>query len=235
MNSIIKKNFTRRNVLLATISTLAVADGTRKVRAADSNIDEILRLYGRPDTRHVTPDLEFLREAQELRPHVPIGIDEFNTYLDELPLMRRIKAGQSQDLYHLMQWNALALDLTAQDKGKVKEPRVHDQPPLNSTVFAHYYQFKEILTGHKLVNQQGKWAFIGTPIQFPSVLDLKPVPAGSNPSDEFSKILTKLLRQLEECWKKPGVRPDIGLMFQLQDEGKKLIQQSIRPEFVWSD
>ena len=108
-------NPTRRNLLSTTISALAIAVGTRNAWATDFNIDEILRLYGRSDTRHVSPDLEFLRKSQELRPKVPINIDEFNAYLDELPLMRRIKAGQSQDLYHLMQWNALILDLTAQD------------------------------------------------------------------------------------------------------------------------
>jgi hypothetical protein len=110
-----------------------------------------------------------------------------------------------------------------------------DQPPPDSTAFAHYYAFKEILTGHKLVNESGKWSFSGMPIQFPSVLDFKPAPAGSNPSYQFNRILSQLLMKLEECWKRSGVRPDVGLMFQLHDEGKKLIQQGIRPEFAWSD
>jgi hypothetical protein len=115
MNRINRENPSRRNILSGSVSALAFAATTRGARAEDSNIDEILRLYGRPNARQVSPDLNFLREAQENRPNVPINIEDFNAYLEQLPLMRSIKAGQPQDLYHLLQWNALALDLTAQD------------------------------------------------------------------------------------------------------------------------
>jgi hypothetical protein len=109
-----------------------------------------------------------------------------------------------------------------------------DEPAPQDTTFAHYYTFKEILTGHKLVNHSGKWSFSGSPIRFPSVIYFKPAPSGSNPSAAFSTTLSQLLMQLEECWKTPGVAPDVGLMFQLQSEGKALIGGGIRPEFVWS-
>ena len=66
-----------------------------------------------------------MREAQENRPSVPVKIEDFNAYLEQLPLMRSIKSGQSQDLYHLLQWNALALDLTAQDHTNI--PGVTDK------------------------------------------------------------------------------------------------------------
>jgi hypothetical protein len=115
MSFINGKNLSRRAILTGSVSALAVAATARGAKSEDSNIDEILRLYGRPNARQESPDLKFLREAQENRPNVPINFDDFNAYLDQLPLMRRIKAGQSQDLYHLLQWNALALDLTAQD------------------------------------------------------------------------------------------------------------------------
>jgi len=47
MNSITGKNPTRRNFLSATVSTLAITAGAMNARAADSNVEEILRLYGR--------------------------------------------------------------------------------------------------------------------------------------------------------------------------------------------
>ena len=106
---------TRRTALLGAVSTLALSLFGGRLQAQTSNHDEILRLYGRSDFGKLRPDLQFLRQAQESRPAAPINLDDFNVYLDNLPLMKKIKTGQSFDLYHLMQWNALALDLTAQD------------------------------------------------------------------------------------------------------------------------
>jgi hypothetical protein len=108
-----------------------------------------------------------------------------------------------------------------------------DQPPPNAAVVAHYYAFKEILRGNKLVNQSGKWSFSGAPIRFPSVFDFKPAPSGSNACDKFRKILSQLLTKLETCWTTPGVRPDVNMMLDLRTEGEILIKQGIRPEFVW--
>ena len=105
----------RRTVLFGTASTLALLMFSGRLHAQTSNADEILRLYGRSEPGKLRPDLQFLRQAQENRPAVPINLDDFNVYLDSLPLMKKIKNGQSFELYHLTQWNALALDLTAQD------------------------------------------------------------------------------------------------------------------------
>jgi PAP2 superfamily len=105
----------RRRFFSYSVHALAFAAMTAGARADDSNVDEILRLYGRPTTHEGPPDLEFLRQAQENRLNVPITLEDFNIYLDQLPLIQHIRSGQSPDLYHLMQWNALALDLTAQD------------------------------------------------------------------------------------------------------------------------
>jgi hypothetical protein len=41
-----------------------------------------------------------------------------------------------------------------------------DEPPADTSQFAHYYTFKEIFTGKTLVQNNGKWSFTGTPIQF---------------------------------------------------------------------
>ena len=105
----------RRSVLFGTASAFAFALIDSPLSAQTSTANEILRLYGRAEPDRLSPNLQFLRLAQENRPAVPIGLDDFNVYLDNLPLMKKIKAGESLDLYHLMQWNALALDLTAQD------------------------------------------------------------------------------------------------------------------------
>jgi hypothetical protein len=46
--------------------------------------------------------------------------------------------------------------------------------------------------------------------------------------------MSQLLTQLETCWT-TGASPSIGAMFGLQSQGQQLIQQGIRPEFLWAD
>jgi len=161
---------------------------------------------------------------------IAAGFKTVNPPIFEAPL--GIKLGEVFRITTVADAQAAISLIKGEGEGTEGSP---DQPPPNSTMFAHYYTFKEILTGHKLVNQSGKWSFSGAPVQFPSVLEFKPAPAGSNPSDGFSRILSLLLMKLEECWKISGVRPDINLMFQLHDEGRKLIRQGIQPEFVWGN
>jgi hypothetical protein len=112
-----------------------------------------------------------------------------------------------------------------------------DEPPssLNNKGFAHYYRFKEILTGHALVNHSGKWSFTGAPIHFPAVFHFEPAVPGSHASDPFNKTLSDLLSNLQACWKSKGVTPDLGKMDMLQSEGIALIKKGIRPEFRWSN
>jgi len=109
-----------------------------------------------------------------------------------------------------------------------------DQPPVDGTQFAHYYVFKEIYTGHKLVQgQDGHWSFTGDPIQLPTAYPFSQSTASPDPSLAFNQALTQLLIGLESCWT-TGARPSIGDMFTLQSLGQDLIQQGIRPEFLWS-
>ncbi|MBV8868301.1 MAG: hypothetical protein JOY65_02625, partial [Acetobacteraceae bacterium] len=108
-----------------------------------------------------------------------------------------------------------------------------DEPPPDSTSLAHYYAFKEIFVGRRLVNEAGKWSFTGAPVQFPSVFDFKPAPSGSSASAGFNQTLSQLLTELQTCWTS-GAPPDLGKMFELQSQGQGLIQQGIRPEFLWS-
>ena len=109
-----------------------------------------------------------------------------------------------------------------------------DQPPADGTRFAHYYVFKEIYTGHKLVQgSDGQWSFTGDAIQLPTVYPFAQSTASPDPSLEFNQALTDLLTALQNCWT-TGARPSIGDMFTLQSLGQGLIQQGIRPEFLWA-
>jgi hypothetical protein len=109
-----------------------------------------------------------------------------------------------------------------------------DEPPADTSQFAHYYTFKEIFTGKTLVQNNGKWSFTGTPIQFPTVFAFTQSTVSPDPSAAFNQAMSQLLTQLETCWT-TGASPSIGAMFGLQSQGQQLIQQGIRPEFLWAD
>ena len=109
-----------------------------------------------------------------------------------------------------------------------------DQPPQGQKTFAHYYVFKEIFTQNTLVKDAaGKWSFTGAPIQFPTWFDFQQSTVTPSPSLAFNRAVTQLLIGLQACWTS-GAKPSIGAMFNLQTLGVGLIQQGIRPEFLWS-
>lgn len=110
-----------------------------------------------------------------------------------------------------------------------------DQPPADGTQFAHYYVFKEIFTGHTLVQgSDGAWSFTGDPIQLPTAYPFAQSTASPDPSIAFNQAFSQLLIGLQTCWTS-GASPSIGDMFTLQSLGQDLIQQGIRPEFLWSE
>jgi hypothetical protein len=108
-----------------------------------------------------------------------------------------------------------------------------DEPPSDSSTFAHYYTFKEIFTGKTLVQNNGKWSFTGAPIQFPTVFTFTRSTVNPDPPAAFNQALSQLLTELETCWT-TGASPSIGAMFALQSQGQQLIQQGLRPEFLWA-
>ena len=109
-----------------------------------------------------------------------------------------------------------------------------DEPPNDTATFAHYYTFKEIFTQKTLVQNNGVWSFSGAAIPFPSdVSNFKQATGSPDPSMAFNQALSQLLTELETCWT-TGAQPDIGMMFTLQSTGQNLIQQHIRPEFLWA-
>jgi len=86
-----------------------------------------------------------------------------------------------------------------------------------------------------LVQTNGKWGFTGAAIQFPTVFPFSPANVPPDPSAAFNQTLSKLLQQLEACWMTGASFFDtLGTMSTLKSEGQKLIQQKIRPEFLWA-
>ena len=112
-----------------------------------------------------------------------------------------------------------------------------DQPPQGQKSFAHYYLFKQIYTGKTLVQDAaGNWSFTGADIPFPTCFDFKPSTASPSPSLAVNQAISRLLSGLQECWTTSGVavRSKLSLMFELETAGRDLIQQGIRPEFLWA-
>jgi hypothetical protein len=109
-----------------------------------------------------------------------------------------------------------------------------DQPPAGNETFAHYYVFKEIFSGKTLVQDAGgHWSFTGAAIQFPTTFNFQQSTITPSPSLAFNQALSQLFIVLQACWT-AGARPNIGAMFNLKTLGVGLIQQGIRPEFLWA-
>ncbi|MCG5219169.1 ferritin-like domain-containing protein [Streptosporangium sp. KLBMP 9127] len=124
------------------------------------------------------------------------------------------------------------------DRIKIEGEGVPDSPSAptgESTSHAHYYLFKELYVGRRLIKVSGEWSFSGTPITLPEVHHFGPSTAEPDPSLEFRRILTRLLIELESCWTSGADVNDAAVptMFDLKGEGEALIERGIRPEFTW--
>ncbi|MGX9146453.1 ferritin-like domain-containing protein [Mesorhizobium sp. 128a] len=105
---------------------------------------------------------------------------------------------------------------------------------------AHYYRFKEIYVGRKLIRKGDAWEFDGDRIQFPTKRVFSRSPDGS---PEFNKALSTLLIDLEACWSSgTALGKSLQDMTNYDDPtkgldgiGKELIKKGICPEFLWSD
>lgn len=109
-----------------------------------------------------------------------------------------------------------------------------DEPPAARTQLAHYYVFKEIYEGKTFVQTDGNWGFTGSPIQMPTTYPFSQSHVSPDPSLAFNQALSQLLIELESCWTTSGVSPDTDAMVHLSDLGTTLIQQGIRPTFLWA-
>jgi Ferritin-like len=119
--------------------------------------------------------------------------------------------------------DALAAIQRIQEEGE-GTPSSPDQPTPDGKQLAHYYVFKGI--------RDGKALDTGFPITMPKAFSFTPSSAIPNPSSAFNQALTQLLQALQNCWVN-GARPNIGAMNDLETLGVNLIQQGIRPQFIW--
>jgi hypothetical protein len=141
-----------------------------------------------------------------------------------------VEYGEATPIKSIADAQAAISLIKAEGEGAPGNP---NQPAQGSTTKAHYYVFKEILTQKSLVQDAaGKWSFTGAPVQFPTVFDFQPSTATPDPSLAFNQALAQLLTGLQSCWTS-GADLSLDDMFKLQSVGTTLIQQGIRPEFVW--
>lgn len=109
-----------------------------------------------------------------------------------------------------------------------------EQPLGEDETLAHYYQFKQILRGRRLIRVGDKWEFAGKPIHFPAVCSCELAAGGGQEVIRFRKILSELLSGLERCWTL-GTPFSVVEMFQLGREGRRLVRSGITPDFTWLD
>jgi hypothetical protein len=142
-----------------------------------------------------------------------------------------VNSGEAKPIKNVADAQAAISLIKGEGEGSPGSP---DQPPSGEKTFAHYYVFKEIFTGKTLVQDAaGHWSFTGAAIQFPTSFNFQQSTVTPTPSLAFNQAVSQLLIGLQACWTS-GARPSIGAMFSLQDLGVGLIQQGIRPEFLWA-
>lgn len=105
---------TRRGLALGTAAWSAIG-ASSSAYAQSNGASELRDAFGLPNFRVQSPNLQFLRNSQEQRVTAPRSLADFLAYLTRQPVLQRITSGLGPELYHLVQWNAFALDLTAQD------------------------------------------------------------------------------------------------------------------------
>ena len=111
-------------------------------------------------------------------------------------------------------------------------PQSPSEPATDNGQLAHYYLFKEVFMGKRLLETAGTWHFDGSPISMPGVLQFSTSAASPDPSLAFNQTLAALLQGLEACWVN-GSPFNRGNMDSLAQEGMALIQAGVRPAFQW--
>ena len=159
---------------------------------------------------------------------ISIGFTTVNPTI--VPNAHFVNMGAAVQITSIADAQAAITRIKSEGEGTQGSP---DEPPNDATTFAHYYTFKEIFTGKTLVQNNGVWSFSGAAIQFPTVFNFQQSTVSPDPSAAFNQALSQLLTELQTCWT-TGASPSIGAMFGLQSTGQNLIQQEIRPEFLWA-
>lgn len=108
-----------------------------------------------------------------------------------------------------------------------------EQPGHGDAAHAHYYLFKELFVGRRLMNKDGAWSFSGAEVCLPEVADFA-VKAGHDAEQAcFRRALSDILHGLEAAWGGKSAF-NVASMFSLEAVGKQLIRSGVRPDFVLS-
>ncbi|UGY05699.1 ferritin-like domain-containing protein [Bradyrhizobium quebecense] len=122
------------------------------------------------------------------------------------------------------------------DRIKSEGEGLEDSPeePSPAHNLAHYYLFKEVHVGRRLIRVDGNWKFEGAPISMPEVFSFRRCIGHRKDRAHFRIVLSQLLTHLEHCWSS-GRTVDVPAMFEVKLAGRALVERGIRPEFVWMD
>lgn len=105
-----------------------------------------------------------------------------------------------------------------------------EQPVYDRSVYAHYYLFKEVFVGRRLVHDSSGWSFTGEPVAFPEAHQLNSRRSRSKEQAQFRAVLRTLLEGIEACWTK-GDAFNVATMFELGIVGRALARNQIVPDF----
>jgi hypothetical protein len=129
--------------------------------------------------------------------------------------------------------------IQTQGEGTTASPE--DPFPSFSGELAHYYAFKEIAVGKKLVfnDMTQKWEFTGDDVPLPATSPVARVPKGGWPRtgdpnspdqptakllDAFNQQYSDMMRALEKAWSDDpsAINTAIGLMFQMRATAQQI-------------
>lgn len=116
-------------------------------------------------------------------------------------------------------------------QGEGTELSPEDQPGQTAVDLAHYYRFRELVTGRQFIKDAaGQWVE-GAAIPFPGTLPMADIPKGGYPeSKEFDRIYTNLLDALQKAWETGSnveLINSLGIMKSMKTAAKKLMQTPI--------
>lgn len=115
-------------------------------------------------------------------------------------------------------------------EGEGLEDSPEEPSPAHS--LAHYYLFKEVYVGRRLIRVQGAWKFEGDQIAMPEVFNFHRVLGHRRERAHFRSVFSRLLSNLEDCWS-ASRDVDVPSMFELKLAGRALVEKGVRPQFTW--
>ncbi|MFJ9850478.1 ferritin-like protein [Streptomyces sp. NPDC101150] len=154
--------------------------------------------------------------------------------------------GVGNDIVKLKSLDDVLLALSIiKEQGEGTTSEARNPFPGTPGELAHYYAFREIREGKRMIKRDGSWEFRGADVAFPQVHPAARVPAGGWQSDtanvpnadvrrtldEFNQHFSTMLRKLEATWQvedelTQGNRLEaaIGHMSQMRERAQILMQ-----------